>query len=66
MYASSVDTEEMTDQNTVEGVPDEVLKTIRDRVLAKEEEQLDYKMVHGLRPELKEIVEQEVTEDHLD
>lgn len=56
----------MTDQSTVEGVPDEVLKTIRDRVLAKEEEQLDYKMVHGLRPELKEIVEQEVTEEHLD
>jgi hypothetical protein len=56
----------MTDPNKVEGVPEEVLQTIRDRVLAKEEEQLDYKMVHGLRPELKEIVEQEVTEEHLE
>ena len=48
------------------GVPDRALDRIRERVLAKEQEQRDYKMVHGLRPELKEIIEQEVTEEHLD
>lgn len=57
----------MSDRPTeVDGVPDEVLDTIRDRVLAKEEEQRDYKMVHNLRPELKKIIGQEITEDHLD
>lgn len=50
----------------VEGVPNEVLDRIRERVLAKEQEQQDYKMVHNLRPDLKEIVEQEITEDYLD
>jgi len=50
----------------VEGVPDEVLDRIRERVLAKEQEQQDYKTVHGLRPQLKEIIEQEITEDYLD
>jgi 5,10-methenyltetrahydromethanopterin hydrogenase len=57
----------MSDRPThLDGAPDEVLDRIRERVLAKEQEQRDYKMVHGLRPELKEIVEQEITEDHLD
>jgi hypothetical protein len=57
----------MSDRPThLDGVPDETLDQIRERVLAKEQEQRDYKMVHGLRPELKEIIEQEITEDHLD
>jgi hypothetical protein len=50
----------------LDGVPDEILDQVRERVLGKEQEQRDYKMVHGLRPELKEIIEQEITEDHLD
>lgn len=57
----------MSDRPTeVEGVPNEVLDRIRERVLQKEEEQRDYKMVHNLRPELKKIIEQEITEDYLD
>jgi hypothetical protein len=57
----------MSDRPThLDGVPDGALDRIRERVLAKEQEQRDYKMVHGLRPELKEIIEQEVTEEHLD
>lgn len=57
----------MSDRPThLDGVPDKILDQIRERVLAKEQEQRDYKMVHGLRPELKEIIEQEITEDHLD
>lgn len=50
----------------VEGVPNEVLDRIRERVLQKEQEQRDYKMVHNLRPGLKEIIEQEITEEYLD
>lgn len=57
----------MSDRPThLDGVPDESLDRIRERVLAKEQEQRDYKMVHGLRPELKEIIRQEITEEHLD
>lgn len=57
----------MSDRPThLDGVPDETLDRIRERVLAKEQEQRDYKMVHGLRPELKEIIEQEITEEDLD
>jgi hypothetical protein len=57
----------MSDRPTyLDGVPDETLDRIRERVLAKEQEQRDYKMVHGLRPELKEIIEEEITEEHLD
>lgn len=52
--------------NEVENVPNAVLDRIRERVLAKEQEQRDFKRVHGLRPELKEIFEQEITEDYLD
>lgn len=50
----------------LDGVSDETLDRIRKRVLAKEQEQRDYRMVQGLRPELKQIIEQEVTEDNLD
>jgi len=50
----------------VEGVSKEMLDRIRNRVLEKEEEQADYKQVHKLRPQLKEIFEQEITEEHLD
>jgi hypothetical protein len=50
----------------VEGVEQETLDRIRNRVLEKEEEQADYKQVHNLRPKLKEIVEQEITEENLD
>jgi len=53
-------------QHRVDNVPDEVLDRIRERVLAKEQEQRDYRQVHGLRPELKEIVEQEITEEYLE
>lgn len=53
-------------QHEVENVPDEALDRIRNRTLAKEQEQRDYKQVHGLRPELKTIIEQEVTEEHLE
>lgn len=57
----------MSDRPThLDHVPDETLDRIRERVLAKEQEQRDYKMVHGLRPELKEIIEQEITEEDLD
>jgi hypothetical protein len=49
----------------LDGVPDEILDQIRERVLAKEQEQRDYKTVYGLRPELKEIIQQEITEDVL-
>lgn len=58
---------DMSDRPTeVDGVPNEVLDRIRERVLAKEQEQRDYKMVHGLRPELKDIIEQEITKNSLD
>ncbi len=53
-------------QQRVDNVPDEILKRIRERVLSKEQEQRDYKQVHGLRPELKTIIEQEITEEHLE
>lgn len=53
-------------QQRVDNVPDEVLERIRERVLSKEQEQRDYKQVHGLRPELKAIIEQEITEEHLE
>lgn len=53
-------------QNRVDNVPEEALDRIRERVLAKEQEQRDYKQVHGLRPELKEIVEQEITEEYIE
>lgn len=57
----------MADRPTsVEGVPDEVLNRIRERVLQKEREQLSYKQVHNLRPDLKKIVEQEITEEYVD
>lgn len=57
----------MSDRPThLDGVPDEILDQIRERVLAKEQEQRDYKMVHGLRPELKKIIEQEITEEYFD
>lgn len=57
----------MSDRPThLDDVSDETLDRIRERVLAKEQEQRDYKMVHGLRPELKQIIEQEITEEHLD
>lgn len=66
-YGFTVLVSGMSDRPTqVDGVPDEVLDRIRERVLSKEQEQRDYKRVHGLRPELKEIVEQEVTEEHVD
>lgn len=53
-------------QHRVDNVPDEALNRIRERVLAREQEQRDYKQVHGLKPDLKEIVEQEITEEHLE
>lgn len=57
----------MSDRPTsVEGVPDDALDRIRERVLEREREQLNYKQVHGLRPDLKEIVEEEVTEEHIE
>ncbi len=57
----------MSDRPThLDGVSDETLDRIRKRVLAKEQEQRDYRMVQGLRPDLKQIIEQEVTEDNLD
>lgn len=56
----------MLEQQQVDNVPDEVLERIRERVLAKEQEQRDYKQVHGLRPELKTIIEQEITEEYLE
>jgi len=56
----------MSDRPThLDEVPDEILDQIRERVLAKEQEQRDYKTVYGLRPELKEIIQQEITEDVL-
>lgn len=51
---------------SLEGVPDEVLDRIRERVLQKEREQLSYQRVHNLRPDLKKIVEQEITEEYID
>lgn len=57
----------MADRPTsVDGVPDEVLDRIRERVLTKEREQLSYRQVHGLRPDLKKIVDQEITEEYVD
>lgn len=57
----------MSDRPThLDGVSDETLDRIRKRVLAKEQEQRDYRRVQGLRPDLKQIIEQEVTEDNLD
>lgn len=57
----------MADRPTsVEGVPDEVLDSIREQVLLKEQEQLSYRKPHGLRPDLKQIIDHEITEEYVD
>lgn len=50
----------------VDGVSDETLETIKARVLAKEESMLHYRRPPKIRPDLKEIIEEEVTEEHLE
>jgi len=52
-------------ESTVEGVSEETLDSIKARILEKEEELLDYKRPPKIRPDLKEIIEQEITEENL-
>lgn len=51
--------------SSVDGVSEETLEFIKARVLEKEEELLDYKRPPKIRPDLKEIIEQEITEENL-
>ncbi len=51
--------------SSVDGVSDDTLEFIKARVLEKEEELLDYKRPPKIRPDLKEIIEQEITEENL-
>ncbi len=55
-----------TGSTSVDGVSEETLEFIKARVLEKEEELLDYKRPPKIRPDLKEIIEQEITEDNLE
>lgn len=51
----------MNDQETT-GIDAETRKTIRERVLQAEKEQLHLDRPHNIKPEIKQIVEDEVDE----
>jgi len=51
----------MNEQETT-GIDAETRKTIRERVLQAEKEQLHLKRPHNIKPEIKQIVEDEVDE----
>jgi hypothetical protein len=48
-----------------DGIPPEALERIRARVLEKEESMLHYRRPPKIRPDLKEIVEEEIDEEYL-
>lgn len=51
----------MSDSNPdVGGIDQETVTRIQERVLQKEKEQLHLKKVHGIIPDIKEIIEEEV------
>lgn len=52
--------------NSPEGIPPEALERIKARVLKKEESMLHYRRPPKIRPDLKEIVEEEIGEEYLD
>lgn len=43
-------------------VDEETVKRIREQVLAAEKEQLHLKLPHGIIPEIKQIIEEEVVD----
>jgi hypothetical protein len=49
-----------------ENIPSEALERIKAEVLKKEESMLHYRRPPKIRPDLKEIVEEEIDEDYLD
>lgn len=51
---------------SVDGVSEETVEFIKARILEKEEELLDYQRPPKIRPDLKEIIEQEITEENLE
>lgn len=56
----------MSDRPTiVEGVPAETLEQVRERILSAEREKLDQKLPRGVRVQIKEIIEQEITDDYI-
>lgn len=50
----------------VEGVSKETMEQIKDRVLVKEESMLHYQRPPKIRPDLKEIIEEEITEENIE
>lgn len=52
--------------NSPETIPPEALERIKARVLKKEESMLHYRRPPKIRPDLKEIVEEEIDEEYLD
>jgi hypothetical protein len=49
-----------------EGVPAEALERIKAGVLEKEESMLHYRRPPKIRPDLKEIVEEEIGEEYIE
>lgn len=49
-----------------EDIPSEALERIKARVLQTEESMLHYRRPPKIRPNLKEIVEEEIDEEYLD
>lgn len=50
----------------VAGVSEETMERIKAKVLEKEESMLHYQRPPKIRPDLKEIIEQEITEENLE
>lgn len=52
----------MSQQEDLEGVGSEALVRIRERTLKAEKKQLHMRKTHNIIPEIKEIIEEEVSE----
>lgn len=52
--------------NQSDNIPPKALERIKARVLEKEESMLHYRRPPKIRPDLKEIVEEEISEEYLD
>lgn len=50
----------------VEGVSQDTMERIKDRVLVEEESMLHYQRPPKIRPDLKEIIEEEITEENIE